>query len=770
MKRSRASYSPIRYNYFEERTLIEDLLALPEIPGGLREQNIQTVAKDLAEKLPTHQYGIQQVIVDIILEHPTKHCAVAYLVALLRVKGEEGESLTKAIVSALAEKISAALKDGHPIHAKLGLRFLLCCSTTKVLSPSAVAALVKAFLEQASLAAASGQQQTNIEEHGSKSSSHYYYYADFLAYCVLSSLPWAMCKLHKDNKDAAAAILKTLEDYMQTRKSQRSANSSLGLYKNGYPELKITTACSTSGSVGHVNWVWSLYTKNQQASIGDFDWTKLATESVLCFGEGEEAEAALNGIQSIEEDGVVIQYPDLATASRMERFQSAIVSHCSFLPEQHTKLGESVLNQFVIEEYVVDLMTLLNRSQPKLLSTLLALPVKFQYQSVLAESIFAHMFQLPKQQFAPMFYSGVISDLCLKMESFPKFMSACVRYAVEKIDQMDLEACQRLARWQAYHLSAFQYQWPWERWGWTEFPQREESDRRRLYIEDVFAFLQRLSYHEHILKKVPEQLHPLVSTAGAVPNKQGKAGGDNDDDENEKNIDLMSQLMFKKKSAEDILAYLEGLGGASAKHVILAVLCIGGKSFTHMRTLLKRYRKVIDHFVQENQNSSAEAKILDLLFQVWSSAPDKFMMGFTCILEAGIVNDVDALKWAVSDTQGLVASRSRIKWSVVDSSLTACVSMCTSKTNAEDTREYFLAGIKEAWQKMAEGFGGDSGGGKEENPWFTYSLQHCHVLLRKHSEVLRPILSSLIAEKCANDLAKETLLAGLQCFEVAVVV
>ncbi len=43
-----------------------------------------------------------------------------------------------------------------------------------------------------------------------------------------------------------------------------------------------------------------------------------------------------------------------------------------------------------------------------------------RYQAVLAESVFAHMLQLPSPQFAPLYYSGVISDLCVKMERFPQ--------------------------------------------------------------------------------------------------------------------------------------------------------------------------------------------------------------------------------------------------------------------------------------------------------------------------------------------------------------
>ena len=76
-----------------------------------------------------------------------------------------------------------------------------------------------------------------------------------------------------------------------------------------------------------------------------------------------------------------------------------------------------------------------------------------------------------------------------------------------------------MARWQAYHLSAFQFQWPWERWGWTGFAGHDEASRTKVFIRDLFVRLQRLAYYDHIVKEVPEELSSLVNQAQAKPCK-----------------------------------------------------------------------------------------------------------------------------------------------------------------------------------------------------------------------------------------------------------
>lgn len=55
-------------------------------------------------------------------------------------------------------------------------------------------------------------------------------------------------------------------------------------------------------------------------------------------------------------------------------------------------------------------------------------------------------------------------DVCKLMATFPRSMSACVRECFARMDVMDPELRMRLADWLAYHLSNFEFMWPWDKW------------------------------------------------------------------------------------------------------------------------------------------------------------------------------------------------------------------------------------------------------------------------------------------------------------------
>lgn len=50
------------------------------------------------------------------------------------------------------------------------------------------------------------------------------------------------------------------------------------------------------------------------------------------------------------------------------------------------------------------------------------------------------------------------------MQTFPRGMSACVRESFARMDVMDPLLRSRLSRWLAYHLSNFDFMWPWDKW------------------------------------------------------------------------------------------------------------------------------------------------------------------------------------------------------------------------------------------------------------------------------------------------------------------
>lgn len=56
------------------------------------------------------------------------------------------------------------------------------------------------------------------------------------------------------------------------------------------------------------------------------------------------------------------------------------------------------------------------------------LPVPFQYEPLLCQTIYCQMLGLPKPKFRPILYGALMVDLCKLCKLFPRAMSACVRY------------------------------------------------------------------------------------------------------------------------------------------------------------------------------------------------------------------------------------------------------------------------------------------------------------------------------------------------------
>lgn len=59
---------------------------------------------------------------------------------------------------------------------------------------------------------------------------------------------------------------------------------------------------------------------------------------------------------------------------------------------------------------------------------------------------------------------GAQVDVCKLVPTFPRSMSACVRECFARLGVMDPELRVRLSDWLAYHLSNFEFMWPWDKW------------------------------------------------------------------------------------------------------------------------------------------------------------------------------------------------------------------------------------------------------------------------------------------------------------------
>ncbi len=69
-------------------------------------------------------------------------------------------------------------------------------------------------------------------------------------------------------------------------------------------------------------------------------------------------------------------------------------------------------------------------------------------------------------------------DVCKLVPTFPRSMSACVRECFARLGCMDPELRGRLSEWLAYHLSNFEFMWPWDKWRAVLDAPAHDSQRR----------------------------------------------------------------------------------------------------------------------------------------------------------------------------------------------------------------------------------------------------------------------------------------------------
>ena len=77
---------------------------------------------------------------------------------------------------------------------------------------------------------------------------------------------------------------------------------------------------------------------------------------------------------------------------------------------------------------------------------LTGLPVPFQYEPLLCQTIYCQMLGLPKPKFRPILYGALMVDLCKLCKLFPRAMSACVRYEFNLVLQIAYYMPKRCSR------------------------------------------------------------------------------------------------------------------------------------------------------------------------------------------------------------------------------------------------------------------------------------------------------------------------------------
>ncbi|KAF8239499.1 hypothetical protein L208DRAFT_54676 [Tricholoma matsutake] len=298
----------------------------------------------------------------------------------------------------------------------------------------------------------------------------------------------------------------------------------------------------------------------------------------------------------------------------------------------------------------------------------------WQLESTVVETILSALIVLPESSQKSVYYIGLITELC---KLSPSTVGPAVGKSIRKLygflsEGLDPEAARRFAEWFAVHMSNFGFQWVWKEW--VPDLALNVQHPRRAFMRRAIEFEIRLSYHDRILKTLPEPMQ--VPDAFTIPEQAPGPDFEYDDPSNPYHDAALSILnLFRGRAkAEDVISLLdslkttletpdEGLVGVDAilrSIAVQSLLHIGSRSFSHLLNAIERYLPLLRNVASDGVSSTgasgnpeAKADILAAAAAFWKHNRQMVGIVFDKLMQYQIVDPTDVVAWTFVNGQGI---------------------------------------------------------------------------------------------------------------------
>ncbi|KAK9820118.1 hypothetical protein WJX72_006327 [[Myrmecia] bisecta] len=613
------------------------------------ENDLVMLSRNLRRDLAQRPEVVRRVILDCAVELSTKTPIYSTLVGLLNA--DENEFVAKLVADAHAEFLQA-LAAGERHKARMLLRFFASLVVSNVLHPSSVMATMQAVVDTAQEIAPAGDQ--------SDSGRQWQPYSDHLVYMALMALPWGGSELADSAPSEMERLFTAVEGYMTLR--PRAEQPALRPFYEAADDEDVP-AQSDSGAASFLGQVWAAV---QELKSGR-SWVLASIPRLYYSFEAQLASAQPHELPQTQVPASPPGIPQDASAAE----QAAAVALAypprgiiKLIGTQHTEGERAKMERLVAEEYILDTIHFFDGDRVECARRLAkALPLPWSYEHLLAEMLFSQLLLLPSPPLKPLGYSTIMVDLCKIMPTFPRSMSACVRNCFTRMNCLDPELRLRLADWLAYHLSNFQFVWPWDKW--EAVLQAPPSDGQRRFVIATLSKLIRLSYWGRVHSVLPESFHtlmppqPVVEALEAPAEPPAEANGEENGHSTEaatsaeaKRAAEMLQMVRRKVMTEGMLQWIddqklrEELGGdvGLLRMVGRTLMVAGAKSFTHMITALERYYDLLTPLLVQT-GLEGEVALIDVAAQVWRKAPQRAGMAIDRLMALRLVSGEGIVRW-----------------------------------------------------------------------------------------------------------------------------
>ncbi|KAG6811250.1 hypothetical protein H0H92_008368 [Tricholoma furcatifolium] len=285
-------------------------------------------------------------------------------------------------------------------------------------------------------------------------------------------------------------------------------------------------------------------------------------------------------------------------------------------------------------------------------------PGKFwQLESTIMEVLIGTLLILPESSHKSVYYIALITELC---KLSPSTVGPAVGKSIRKLygglsEGLDVEASRRFAEWFAVHMSNFGFQWVWKEW----VPDLALASQhpRRTFMRRAVEFEIRLSYHDRILKTLPEVMQDpealLVSEQAPGPYFEYEDSANPYHDAAQKVLDLIRG----RAQASDVITHLDTLRStvessdegpvnvdATVRAIVIqSLLHIGSRSFSHLLNAIERYLPLLR--VVASDGPEAKSGILTSAAAFWKYNPQMVGIVLDKLMQYQIVDPNDVVGW-----------------------------------------------------------------------------------------------------------------------------
>ncbi|KAI0334935.1 cap binding protein 80-PB [Cubamyces sp. BRFM 1775] len=315
----------------------------------------------------------------------------------------------------------------------------------------------------------------------------------------------------------------------------------------------------------------------------------------------------------------------------------------------------------------------------------------WQLESTVLETILGSTFMLPESTYKAIYYIALITELC---KSSPQTVGPAVGKSIRRLyallaDGLDVEIAHRFAEWFAVHMSNFGFQWVWKEWipDLVLVPQHP----KRTFMRRAVEFEIRLSYHDRILRILPEPMREPDAQVISAEAPGPEFEYDEPTHPHHESAQSILNLIRGRAKPEDVMSHLESLRNSLMETtenvdsvlrsvLVQSLLHIGSRSFSHFLNAIERYLPLLRNLaagqISTGGNASPEARtdIMSAVAKFWRNSRHMINIVFDKLMQYQIVDPTDVVAWTFTHcayvTEGTrKATFNAFQWDLLKSAL-----------------------------------------------------------------------------------------------------